>query len=108
MIKNYFKIALRNLVKHKGYSFINIFGLTLGLTTSMLIFLYVQDEFSFDKMHKDANLIYRLENWQQYDGNESRWAATQGFLIPDVVGRYPEIQSAVRITECVLCRFKLL
>ena len=97
MIKNYFKIALRNLVKHKGYSFINIFGLTLGLTTSMLIFLYVQDEFSFDKMHKDANLIYRLENWQQYDGNESRWAATQGFLIPDVVGRYPEIQSAVRI-----------
>lgn len=97
MVKSYFKIAFRNLLKYKGYSFINIFGLTLGLTTSMLLFLYVQDELSFDQMHKEANLIYRLENWQQYDGTENRWAATQGFLIPDVVSRYPEIKSATRI-----------
>lgn len=97
MIKSYFKIAFRNLLKYKGYSFINIFGLTLGLATSMLIFLYVQDELSFDTMHEDAHLIYRLENWSQYDGNENRWAATQGFLIPEVVSRYPEIKSAARV-----------
>ncbi|MEC7755179.1 ABC transporter permease [Roseivirga sp. UBA1976] len=97
MIRSYFKVAFRNLFKYKGYSFINIFGLTLGLCTSMLIFLYVQDEWSFDKMHDDAHLIYRLENWSQYEGNENHWAATQGFLIPEVVSRYPEIRSATRI-----------
>ena len=97
MLKSYFKVAFRNLFKYKGYSFINIFGLTLGLCTSMLIFLYVQDELSYDKMHEDANLIFRLENWSRYEEDENHWAATQGFLIADVVGRYPEIKSATRV-----------
>ncbi len=97
MFKSYVKIALRNLLKYKGYSFINIFGLTLGLTTSILIFLYVQDERSYDKMHDGSSAIYRLENWSNFNDNETHWAATQGFLIPDVVQRYPEIISAVRL-----------
>jgi putative ABC transport system permease protein len=97
MFKSYLKIAFRNLLKHKGYSFINIFGLTLGLVTSMLIFLYVQDELSFDRMHADADRIYRLENWSSYNGEESHWAATQGFLIPDVTQRYGEIETATRM-----------
>lgn len=97
MFKSYIKIAFRNLLKHKGYSFINIFGLTLGLVTSTLIFLYVQDELSFDRMHADADRIYRLENWSSYNGEESHWAATQGFLIPDVTQRYGEIETATRM-----------
>lgn len=97
MFRSYINIAFRNLLKHSGYSFINIFGLTLGLTTSILIFLYVQDEKSYDGMHENAEAIYRLESWSHYNDNENHWAATQGFLIPDVVSRYPEIVGAVRI-----------
>ncbi|MCE7991486.1 MAG: FtsX-like permease family protein [Roseivirga sp.] len=97
MFKSYIKIAFRNLLKHKGYSFINIFGLTLGLVTSTLIFLYVQDELSYDRMHADADRVYRLENWSMYNGEENHWAATQGFLIPDVTQRYAEIETATRL-----------
>ena len=62
MLKNYLKIALRNLVKHKGYSAINISGLALGLACSILILLWVADELSYDSLVKDSDQIYRL-NW---------------------------------------------
>ena len=62
MFKNYFKTAWRNLVKNKFYSFINIAGLTLGLTVGILILLWVQDEYSFDSFHKNAKNIIKLEN----------------------------------------------
>ena len=97
MFKSYIKIAFRNLLKYKGYSFINIFGLTLGLVTSMLIFLYVQDELSYDRMHEGAERIYRLENWSMYDGNENHWAATQGFLMSAINQRYAEIETSTRL-----------
>lgn len=97
MFKSYIKVAFRNLLKYKGYSFINIFGLMLGLVTSMLIFLYVQDELSYDRMHEDSDRIFRVENWSLYNGTESHWAATQGFLIPDMVQRYAEVASATRL-----------
>jgi putative ABC transport system permease protein len=54
MFKNYFKIALRNLLKHKSVSFINIFGLAIGMTCCLLITLYVKDEISYDRHHKNA------------------------------------------------------
>ncbi len=60
MIKNYIKVAIRNLFKDGFYSFINIFGLSIGITTCLLIFLYVNEELSYDKFHKDYDRIYRL------------------------------------------------
>jgi putative ABC transport system permease protein len=51
MLKNYLKIALRNLMRHKGYSFINIFGLAIGIAACLLISLWVQDDLNFDKLH---------------------------------------------------------
>ncbi len=60
MLKNYLKIAVRNLRKHKGYSFINIFGLAVGMTCCWLILLYVQHELSYDRFHQDANRIFRI------------------------------------------------
>ncbi|MDN5205298.1 ABC transporter permease [Fulvivirgaceae bacterium BMA10] len=60
MIKNYFKIAFRNLKKYKGYSFINITGLAVGLACVLLISLFVLDELSYDKFHKDADNLYRI------------------------------------------------
>ena len=60
MFKNYFKIAWRNLVKNKVFSFINIFGLTVGLTCCMLISVYLYNEVSYDKYHKNIENLYHL------------------------------------------------
>ncbi len=60
MLRNYFKIALRNLVKHKGYTFINVFGLALGITCCLLIAMLVHHEFSFDVFHENGDRIYRV------------------------------------------------
>ncbi len=60
MIRNYLKVAIRNLLRQKGFSFINIFGLALGITCTALIGMWVNDELSYDKFHNDFDRIYRL------------------------------------------------
>ena len=60
MLRNYFKIAFRNLWKQKAFSFINIMGLTVGMTACFLIFLYVSFELSYDSFHTKADRIYRV------------------------------------------------
>ena len=60
MIKNYFKIALRNLARNKAFSFINIFGLAVGLASCLLILLYIFDESSYDKYQKDGGRLFRV------------------------------------------------
>ena len=60
MLQNYFKIAIRNITRHKFYSFINVFGLTIGIAVSLLISLYVFDELSYDKFHADADRIHQI------------------------------------------------
>lgn len=73
MIKNYFKIAWRNLLKHKAYSAINITGLAVGIAASLLIFVVVQYELSYDKFQDNYNRIYRIVNYTKTsDGGEQR------------------------------------
>ena len=60
MFKNYFNIAVRNLKRNKIFSLINIAGLAIGISASLVIYLIVQHEFSFDKFHKDGDRIYRV------------------------------------------------
>jgi len=60
MLRNYFKIAIRNIKRHKGYSFINIAGLAIGMACCILILMYVTDELSYDKFHEKSNRIYRI------------------------------------------------
>ncbi len=60
MLHNYLKIAFRNLLRYKGFSLINIFGLGLGLASSILILLWVADELNFDKFHTNSKNIYRI------------------------------------------------
>lgn len=67
MLKNYLKTAFRNLVKHKGYSFINISGLALGIASCLLIMLYVKDELTFDKFHENGEDIYRVRSNSPFD-----------------------------------------
>jgi len=68
MIKNYFKTAWRNLVKNKGYSLINIGGLAVGMTVAMLIGLWIYDELSFDKYHKNYDRIAQVVQHNMYNG----------------------------------------
>ena len=93
MFKNYFKTAFRNLARNQIYSFINIAGLSLGLACAMLIMLYVKDEVSFDRFHKDVNNIYRIVSKRK----ENKIPAT-GFLQgPRFKQNVPGIKSFVRV-----------
>jgi putative ABC transport system permease protein len=75
MLKNYFKIAWRNLVKNKTFSIINILGLTIGLASFILISLYIFDEVTFDSFHKNAGDIYRVvEDKTTPEGKETKTA----------------------------------
>ena len=69
MIKNFFRVAFRNLLTNKSTSFLNIFGLSIGLAAALLILLWIQHELSYDKFFKDADQIYRVEEDQHYSGN---------------------------------------
>jgi putative ABC transport system permease protein len=94
MIENYFKSAWRNLTRNKVYSFINIAGLSLGLACAMLIMLYVKDEVSFDRFHKNVNNIYRVARKLKGEGI----SGTTGFLQgPRFTQNVPGIKSFVRV-----------
>src|SRR5688572_15340782 len=93
MFKSYFKTAFRNLERNKVYSFINIFGLSIGLACAILIMLYVKDEISFDRFHKNVTHIYRIakKTKQNYNGST-------GFLQgPRFTQNVPGIRSFVRV-----------
>jgi putative ABC transport system permease protein len=96
MLKNYFKIAFRNLWKNKGYSAINIFGLAAGIATCLLISLYVLDELSYDKFNKNAERIYRVNADIKFGGAEQKLAVCPDPMAFTMVKDYPEVENAVR------------
>src|ERR1700744_285174 len=69
MFKNYLKTAFRTFRKHKIFSFINVIGLSIGISASLVIFLIVYHDFTFDKFHKDGDRIYRVVTDYQYSGD---------------------------------------
>jgi putative ABC transport system permease protein len=97
MFKNYLKIALRNLLRHKGYSFINIAGLAVGITCCLLILLFVQDELSYDRYHEKADRIYRLVVENEAEGRVFQNALSSAPMAPALLRDYPEIESAARL-----------
>lgn len=90
MIRNHFKIAIRNLVKHKRYSLINILGLAIGLACFILITLWVQDELSYDRFHKNADNIYLVLR----NGNNKSSAVTSKLLASALKTELPEVIEA--------------
>lgn len=99
MLKSYLKIALRNLRKHKGYTFINITGLAIGITCCLLILLYIQHEFSYDHFHEKSKRIYRVITDLTIGGNEMHLASTMAPLAPALKAEFPEVVEAVRIGQ---------
>ena len=97
MFFNYLKIALRSLVRQKLYAFINISGLTIGLMASLLIILYIIDEFSYDRFHKDAGRIYRVNLMGRMSGQEFNSANTSAPVASGFLDEIPGVEEACRI-----------
>lgn len=93
MFKTYIKLAYRNLIKEKAYSFINISGLTIGLASSILILLWVQNELSYDKFHKNAGEVYRVVS----DFGDSKSAASSAGMPAGLMAEMPVVKNTVRI-----------
>jgi putative ABC transport system permease protein len=99
MLSNHLKIALRTLLRHKGYSFINIFGLAVGVATCLVITLWAEDELAYDRFNEKADRIYRAV-WDGRVGN-NEWTIPlcpvplAGALMSEI----PEVESAVRMIQ---------
>ncbi len=98
MLKNYFTVALRSLLKYKGYSAINLLGLTVGITTCTLIYLYIQHELSYDRFHEWANRIYRVDNTYLSEGMSSYPTVSSG-LSEGAKEGIPTVEEATRISR---------
>lgn len=97
MIKNYIKIAWRNLQRHKLYSFINISGLAVGLAVCMLIMLYVAHELSFDKFHKNGKRIYALSEALSFGGNYVNFPNSSYVTGPQVMQNDAKVEAYTRL-----------
>src|SRR4051812_45419453 len=99
MIKNYIKTAFRNLLKSKGFTAINVFGLALGLATCLLIVFYVFDELSYDKYNVNADRIYRINNDMKLGGTEGSFAKTPAVAARTLKATFPEVEQVTRLVS---------
>ena len=97
MIKNYFKIAWRNLMKHKTFSFINIAGLSIGIAVSFIILMYVQDELSYDRFNKHADDIVRVVFKADINGGKINESVIMPPVAQTMKKDFPEVQDATRL-----------
>lgn len=97
MIKNLILVALRNFKRDKGYSLLNILGLTIGITFSLFLIFYIKDELSYDRYNVNADRIYRITAFiKEPEKDVMRWANTQYPLGPALKKDYPEVEESVR------------
>jgi putative ABC transport system permease protein len=97
MLKNFFKVAFRNLLKNKGFTFINITGLAIGMGSAMLLLLYIYDEVSFDRFHEKKDRIYEAWNHAEFSGEMHSWNTTPKILARTMEHDFPEVEVAVRV-----------
>jgi putative ABC transport system permease protein len=95
MFKNYIKTAIRSLTKNKGFTAINVLGLSVGLATCLLIVFYVVDELSYDKYNTKADRIFRITEVARLNGNEASYAGSEKPLM-EAIKSFPEIEKMAR------------
>jgi putative ABC transport system permease protein len=93
------KNLYRHVAKHKAYAAINLFGLTLGITVCIFIFLYVEDEFSYDKWLPGYDRVFRIQPLVTSADERQEWATSEGFIMPALAPMYPEIEAATRMMK---------
>ena len=96
MLKNYLKVAFRNIFKHKVYSFLNIFGLALGMASAILILLFVFYERNYDRFNENADRIHRIAVRAMMGGTKIRQTYTPAILTPTLLENYPEVEYSIR------------
>ena len=106
MIKNLVLVALRNFKKDKGYNLINILGLTIGITFSLLLLFYVMDELSYDRYHTKNDRIHRIVSYVKEPDNSMNWAMTQFPLAPALKKDYPEVEQSARFINADRAMYK--
>src|SRR6185437_12874555 len=99
MIKNYLKTAFRNIWKTKGYSFLNIFGLAIGIACTGFIFLWVEDEINFDSNNVNKSRIYLVKTNDKVDDGVFTHSSTAGPMAPAMQATIPGIANTCRTTE---------
>jgi putative ABC transport system permease protein len=97
VLKNYLRTAFRNLLRHKFYSAINIIGLAVGITSFLLIFLYVRHELSYDRYHEKADRTYRIAFSGNFGGGDLDFAGVGAATAEALMNDFPEVTSSVRI-----------
>ena len=98
MLKNYFKIAIRSLLKSKLFSFINIFGLALGMSCSLLIWLWVKDEISFNTFYPDLDNVYYVHSASDYKGQKNVGDITPGPWMEVIEKEVPDVKAITKLT----------
>src|ERR1043165_5144410 len=98
MLRNYFLSTVRNIIKRKGFSILNILGLSIGLAASILILQYVKDELSYDDFHEKASRIYRIR-YDAYRDSEQIFKSATAFpkVAPMLKADFPEVEDATRL-----------
>ena len=99
MIRNYIKTAFRNLLKNKGFTAINVLGLSLGLATCLLIVFYVFDELSYDRYNLNADRIYRINNDIKFGGNEASYSESPAPTAAALKADFPEVEQVARFRQ---------
>ena len=99
MFLNYFLIAIRNLLKQRTYTLINISGMAIGITCSIFIILFVNHELSYDNFHTKADRIFRVGVSGKFSGNEFDQAVTAQPMAQALISDYPVVENVVRIRE---------
>lgn len=97
MIRNFFKIAWRNLLRSKGFSAINIAGLVVGMASAILILLWIQNEVSYDQFHVKKDRIYEAWNRAEFSGELNCWNTTPKVLARTLEKDLPEVEASVRV-----------
>src|SRR3954470_21979797 len=96
MINNFLKVAFRNLFRNKGFSFINILGLAIGMASAILILLWIQNEVSYDRFHEKKDRIYAAWNQTKMNGEISSWEVTPKVLAKTLQQDFPEVEQVSR------------
>ena len=93
---HHLKVTIRNIIRHKGYAFLNIFGLAAGMACCILIGLWVLDELNYDRFHENASAICRVESDQEFNGRTLHIYWTPHPLGPALKAEIPEVKDSTR------------
>ncbi|MDH4196716.1 MAG: ABC transporter permease [Candidatus Aminicenantes bacterium] len=99
MFRNNFRVALRNLLKHKGFSAINIAGLALGLAAGFFVLIFIRDETSYDRFHEKADRIYRVAQYIHIENRVDSALPTPPILAAALAEEFPEVEATARVAQ---------